>query len=777
MLMVWIESFLNSLKYTFVNFDIWNMCTLALFLSCSFLFVLYFIRFIRRRNIVGHNSLIWTLIVNISLYILPVIYVKFNLGSPKSFLWMLIEEVGHIIKMFVGEAAVESEIYAFAYSCPLFVYAFALGIFDALLVSYFAAASALSDKIANSRRLNQKMKPTIWDMLNNKLLKKDKKYCDIIIGCDDESLEYAVKNDAVILKESSDDLASFQELISNGYTVLNKDFTVSFLKSSYFRKHQRYNFIFLGEARKSIKLLNTFISFLDNEENKKDIYLYTQVPEDGIETVQNHVAHLYKEDERIHRITLFGRYELVAREFIEKEPITKYMPKDFINENFYINPDKTVNVVMVGFTKLNREILRQFIMNNQLATFKDGSYQLFGVNYHIFADGDEGKNWDGFEIATGLNGLKENRDSYFEMPEFPWKDEIKYYNNIPSVSQVEQQIYKNIMKEGTYTYVIIDTGDIYLNMKLENKLSLLLAGKDKIKYHIYVRRGELFTDNKMNVDCYGEYEKILDRDIIIGERLLKLAKMIAAHYLDDSENSETEWKKSNYFNMYSNINEANNLRLKLNLMGMDYEEKKTDEESDEQNKYSEILSQLKMELGEKNNNCKNNPLFSNECQRPNCADCRGYVADADSPQCTTMNAAVNCKKMNCEFYKQFNDLNVNEDREDQYLIKYLKEQYLVKSPSNSMLAQEHYRWNAYHLMLGYLPKHKKGIHKYADRKDNANKKHALLTTYNGISDVAVDLMIKGGHLCDVNFYENDRLIFDLIEKYFEENNLKLTEKK
>ncbi len=805
MISMWCENFFKAFMYTLSNLDWWNGLTLMLFIVFAILFVTYTVRSFYQKNIVGHKALLWTVAMNITLCILPFVYVKFHCNSPKSLLWMIIEQVGNIVKMFVGEVNVESEIYVFADVCPLFVYAFALGIADALMVTFFAAASALSDKIANNRKINNKMKSTILGTLINKLLKKDVKSCDIIIGCDDESLEYAVKNDAVVLKESSDEISSFQELIANGYTVLNKDFTVSFLKSSYFKKNNRYNFIYLGEARKSIKLLNTFINYLDTEKKKKNIYFYAQVPEDGIEMVQNHISNLYQDDERIHRITVFGRNELVAREFVENEPITKYMPDDYVNKNFYINPDKTINVVMVGFTKLNREILRQYVMNNQLATFKDGAYQLFGINYHIFANGDEGKNWAGFEVDAELTKLKnEAGDDYFKMPELPWNGKINYYDSIPTLAEIDKKIFADIMKENTYTCVIIDTGDIYLNMKIENKLSLLLAGKTERKYHIYVRRGELFADKKAHVDCYGEYEKILDRDIIIGEKLLRLAKMISNQYLNAGQDAETEWKKSSYFNMFSNIYAANNLRLKLNLMGFDYEELEDENRGLVRIKENIIRNinfiKHKLCIMRKKHKCKNKECEACEIDKvapeeireilaipkeikniklEKREECRnpGKTIKAECEFCSKYNEGrckkspeippVICSETNCEIYKEYKDLK-----------KVLSERYHTETIYNSMLAQEHYRWNAYHLMSGYLPKRKKNIKDYSSRKDNLNKKHALITGYNEIADVSEYLYIKGNvPVCELGFYENDGLIFEIIPDYFEENNFRLIKKK
>ena len=694
---LWLNDFLNAINYTFLNMNVWNLVTLLLFAVATVLFALYIVRLICKKDVVGHNTLLWTAYMNIALYLMPVFYCKFVLESEERFLWMLIKQVGPIIKMFVGEASVDAEISVFATACPLYVYVFALGLIDVLFVSFYAAASALSDKIFNSRRLNKKSRPGIIGIIKALILKKEAGCCDIIIGCSDEALNYAVKNNAVILKESSDNEASFSELIGNGYTVLCKDFTCEFLKSHFFKKYHRYNFIYLGQPRKAIKNLNTFINYLNSAEKPKDIYLYVELPEAGLEAAQNHITQLYKEDERIRHITVFGRDELSAREFIENEPITKYMPKDYIDEKCSIKPDKKINVVMLGFTNLNRELLKQYIMNNQLASYKDGKYQLLGINYYIFGNGAEDKNWEGFEVESEFKKLNENKDLFFELPELPWLDKINYFDKIPAVSELENGIVNKYMNEDTYSVIIIDTGDLYLNMKLENKLHLLLSERDKIKHHIYVRRGDLFVDNKENIDCYGEYEKILARETIIDEKLLGLAKRIAEEYASEKQNALIEWKTSSYFDMYSNIYTANSLRLKLNLMGYDYTLKNGAD--DEDTLMDEFLQKLE----------KSKEYHSHTCY-------------------------------------------------------------------NSLLAQEHYRWNAYHLMSGYLPKPEGTVNAYSDRKDYKNKRHSLITTFSGIKTVEEKILKVDSERKSLDLYINDGLIFEILPEYFKANNLKLIKK-
>ena len=365
----------DALMGTLTNVTPWNLITLVLFITSIILTFIYIYRIATKDKILGHYTLVATIATNIILYIMPVIYVKIEKLDNTSVLWLLIEQIGDIIKMFVGEVNIESDIYALGGVAPLYSYVFALCLLNALILSFYAAAAALSDKIENNKSISKKTKTFILDSwfksiikwaLKNKPNKNDKrekivkngmfafkkifsaeiKSCDIIIGTDDDSLEYATKNDAIILKESSDENSSFQDLIANKYTVINKDFSVAFLKSSFFKRNHRYNFIYIGEPKKSIKLLNIFMKYLDEEKEKKHIYFYVQIPEDGIEMIQNHISNLYKNDERIHRITVFGRHEIVVRDFVEKEPITKFMPKDYIDDDYSIKPEKKINVVM-----------------------------------------------------------------------------------------------------------------------------------------------------------------------------------------------------------------------------------------------------------------------------------------------------------------------------------------------------------------------------------------------------------------------------------------------
>ena len=71
---------------------------------------------------------------------------------------------------------------------------------------------------------------------------------------------------------------------------------------------------------------------------------------------------------------------------------------------------------------------------------------------------------------------------------------------------------------------------------------------------------------------------------------------------------------------------------------------------------------------------------------------------------------------------------------------YTYEEYFVRSKRNALLAQEHARWNAYHLLAEFVPMEKAAITVKAHKGDSvkfntknmAAKKHCCLTTFCGL---------------------------------------------
>ena len=165
------------------------------------------------------------------------------------------------------------------------------------------------------------------------------------------------------------------------------------------------------------------------------------------------------------------------------------------------------------------------------------------------------------------------------------------------------------------------------------------------------------------------------------------------------EKARAAWEKQNYFTLYSNIYSALSLRMKLNLLGLDYVK----------DGKKENLHLIKERYGIHNNN-----------------------------------------------YDSYFELNKR----------------------NALIAQEHARWNAYHLVSEFMPLRKDEIEmslnedkvKFAT-KNLLTKRHACLTTYYGLDELSSYLASEASKALNkpVSKEEYDLYIYDcaLIESSVE----------
>ena len=143
---------------------------------------------------------------------------------------------------------------------------------------------------------------------------------------------------------------------------------------------------------------------------------------------------------------------------------------------------------------------------------------------------------------------------------------------------------------------------------------------------------------------------------------------------------------------------------------------------------------------------------------------------------------------------------LEEIKEEKIAIRIPYEKCFEPGKENSLLAQEHARWNAYHMLNGYLPlkKSKLSVRKLSDEeikariadakttnkmdiiektaKDKTFKKHICLTSYKGLSAVSETLANLANEATasleysaeDFEYYNNDGMLFDIIHEFFEE---------
>ena len=165
------------------------------------------------------------------------------------------------------------------------------------------------------------------------------------------------------------------------------------------------------------------------------------------------------------------------------------------------------------------------------------------------------------------------------------------------------------------------------------------------------------------------------------------------------------WNNSDNFTMNSNVSAALNLRVKLNLLGLD------------------------------------------------------YINDG--------------KGENTDLLKEVYQIKEN----------YSYDEYFNESIRNALLAEEHARWNAYHLLNGYLPldfddikvKSHDDLKVYYINKNKVTKEHACLTTFNGLDNLTTYLVDMSSKILNKkidksahDYYIADELLIKVAGKMLKE---------
>ena len=664
----------------------WNIISiLILIIEAALLFGFIIGRFQKRRLNETALFIGLLIVVNYSLHLVPFLYGVLELGQESNVILGMLDCLGATIKLFVGEANVEA-VSGFAEAFPHFSVAYTLGVVIALLTTISTAIEAFRNSITNGFRLA-------------KSLKKDS--CDIVVGNSAKALHYAKTCNAVLLLDDGVEKETVKELIEDGYAVLRKGFTVQLLGNRQFNTTTRYNIV-CTETEKALDYIDTFIAYKKAETNAKNIYLYVELEGEKAETVRREII---EKNEMEAFVDTFSTSELLARTFTHANPVTKYLPKEYI-ENAAIKTGTEISVFVLGFGTLGQEVYRQSVLNNQLVTF-DGEYKVLPINYYLCDTGIDSTEWNIGGLSETLGEL--NTAEHFPLPELPFKTAV--IDRTPTSREVLTAIKKQVQKSNSYTLIIIDTDEDCRNIEIGAKLKTMLYGAEN--YHIFVRSEAAFTEGDELVTYFGNSEDVFNHDVIVNDSLSAMAKKLNEVYtaqyagaeernrLDFAqyikEKAEKDWQALDYFTLYSNIYSAMNLRTKLNLLGLD------------------------------------------------------YIKDGNGANTARIGERHGHKG------------------------EYAYSEYFTPSVRNALIAQEHARWNAYHLLSEYLPLDKNGITVKSDDgkkvrfnvKNTAAKKHACLTTFNGLNELSTYLAEKAGNGCtaaDYDYYIYDEMLITSAEE-------------
>lgn len=521
--------------------------------------------------------------------------------------------------------------------------------------------------------------------------------CDIVIGDCPDSERYLRTNKGSMMFASDITRERYAELIKNGFTVIK-------CTSEQLNKNLgngEYNFILFGGTGISYtSALEGFIAVknarhsvtLSLEANLNEV----KVIKDALIAAANGKVNAY--------INCFSKHELIARKFVTEHPITKYIPEHFYNANRTLKTGKSINVVFVGFGKMNYQLFRMCATQFHFASVKDGILCAEQVNYHVFDSDDSALHNEFFSRLTY------ETDEEFKDCDFPAPERIcRLSVNRSDINSVEARRYfKELVSGDSFSYFIVSLNDDLGDASYAQTLVRLFRGEEN--YRIFVRSREnsekLFGSDK--IIYFGGVESMYTHDNIVNDDLSELARRLNVLYncidnapewlkavrklpaaereaaferdLTDRSNREfvrEQWEARPLIEQASNLYHALNLPFKLNLLGFGMVKKESD-------------------------------------------------SDSGAPE------------------EEFKKVYVNSGRETGYSdIDF----YFGTESSNVLAFIEHSRWNALYILYDYRQMKKKDmrpvIKKDAEgaesvsvpHKNTELKQHACLTTYYGIKEL------------------------------------------
>ena len=649
----------------------WNFIILLLLLAETLLLVWITLGRLRGRRLHETPIFVGTVFaLSMALYLVPYLHGLINNTISGNSVLELLECITAALKMFLGDAKTD-RVAAFSVSYPLFTGAYVIGVLLALYATVSAALEAFGSRIRSALRLRKALKQPV---------------CDVVLGDSEAALLYAKSSQAVVLLPECIGKDRAVALTEEGYTVWRKELSERVCADRRLNTVTDYHIVCPKAYGDLMPVLNAFVAYQNTKTQEKNIHLYLEMEPDTANAVCREIL---DKNKLSHLVTTFCTDELMARSLMEQHPITAYIPDTFISEDASIVPEAAIHVAVLGYGSLSRAIYRQSVLNNQLVSFRDGQYREHPVRYFVYDKSADKESW----ILEGMKNTLDAMDSakLFTKPEMPY--EVKVDNRFSEKRAVLEDVCATVRKPNSYTFIIVDAGDAYSNIEIGGRLRTMLAGETN--FHLFVRSDRGFTVSDERTTYYGDFSALYTHDVIVNDSLDQMAKRINEVYEGDAAKAAEKWGKLDRFTLRSNLFAAENLRVKLNLLGLDY------------------VSDGKAEGIEK-------------------------LADA-------------------------------------YPTKgeYAYSEYFARSRRNALLAQEHARWNAYHLMEEYLPM---GPGEIAVKQINGDAasfhtkrpeagKHACLTTFNGLDELSAYLAAEARSLtgvehtaADYDYYKYDEML-------------------
>lgn len=425
-----------------------------------------------------------------------------------------------------------------------------------------------------------------------------------------------------------------------------------------------------------------------------------------------------------------NKYQMLAMDFVDKYPLTKFMDSRHIDyDTSFIKADVDINVCMIGFGKPNRQIFLTSVANNQFLSQTENGIELKRVSYHIFDKGQaennknlnhlyyrykvDSKKTDAakLEYCYKIDNEKIAVAEYLPLPSLPANETYHH------VDINDPEFYKEIRaivakRQTDVNFIIVSFESDLENIDLAQKLLEKRRewGADEVSIFVRVKNAHdnHFKFNDKNVFFIDdESECAYNIDCITSDKIYKMAQMRNEIYdlewaikkkqqtdknfvvtsefaTQNREISNKKWfAAKNQLERDSSLYGCLSLQTKLNLMGLEY-----------------------CKVGE------NDLAALTEQEYMNCYAC------GDMPDTESFGLDVDGKKV------------VN------YTLTF------PESKRKNLAVLEHHRWNSFMLTKGMVPASKEQIINekiskdgkmvYSNGRNYHLRRHGNLTTFEGL---------------------------------------------
>lgn len=392
---------------------------------------------------------------------------------------------------------------------------------------------------------------------------------EFVLGTSENSISYAERNGAIIVAPVTD--AQLHELMRRSIPVLRRDLGAEHGASpaAYLRhrlvKGAMYHFIAFKDnnfvCSELISQFNAQFSALCDT----GFTLHVQAALTEMDIINRKFIDSEKKDNIC--IKSFSKYELASRKFIIEHPISRYLPENFYLENRAIRPEKNINAVFIGLGKVNYELMKLMIMQNQFVGTDGKKLINHPVNYYGY-DCDEGRIYADTFLSTDFDC------SEMHSPDLPPPEKVcnvveMKKQNVHS-AQFVSGLKSVLCDENSFSFVIVSLGDDYQNVAYAERLNSIIRCKN-VKFFARVRDNDFNrAGSRSEVTMFGNEREILSRSVIINDALDGVCRRLNNIYNSNTKAEIKAFNRRPTVEIFSNIYHATSIFFKINLLGLDF---------------------------------------------------------------------------------------------------------------------------------------------------------------------------------------------------------------